>query len=139
MYINNLLSLISYSSDCVLENLILDKVVLDRKTRTAFLEFSSKEQLPYREIKLLKEALETAKVQGIEKFEYIFKVESFSKNDVFDYYSYIANYLSRDEIAFLSAVSFSKDYEDETKTLTVNVPSSDSSVIFVKKKIINEF
>lgn len=139
MYINNLLSLIGYSSDCVCENLILDRVVLDKKTRTAFLELSSKEPLPYYEIRSFIEALNAAHVDGIAKFEYSFKVESYSKDDVFDYYSYISGYLSHEEAAFLSASSFSKNYEDETKTLIINVPSSDSSVVFVKKKLVNEY
>ena len=139
MYIDKLLSLIGYNSDYISENLILESMILERENGTLILSFASKTPIDYHELNNLVDALNTAKITGINSIDYSFKLESYSQDDVMNYYSYIVNNLSKDDYSFISASSFSKNYDENAKTLTINVPSADSSVVFSKKKIISDF
>ena len=139
MFINKLLSLINYNSDFISENLILDKIVLDKETAVASLSFSVESPLPFRPLNDFLDALSVSQVGGIKKFEYTIKVNNFSKEDVFEYYSNITNRFALEESSYITAQTFSKEYNEETNTLSINVPSSDSSIVFSKRKLISEF
>nr|MCR5741360.1 PHP domain-containing protein [Gammaproteobacteria bacterium] len=134
-----ILKLINYSNDYIAENLSIKGMILEEATSTLSLNFSSPKPLDCHEINNFYFALSNAKIPGIEKIKFTISFDDYGEEEVFSYYQLVVNNVSKIDLNFVPALNYAKSYDQLTKTLTLNVPSVESSIILSKKQLVKEY
>ena len=138
--IDQLLQAISYTNEVISNNLDFEYIKINNDTKEMELVFSSNTPLKIDDIKefvTIIDKKESPIFAKTPRVTYHFSINSFSDEDVLDYFELIIDLLSNKNPRMTQILSYSKRYDSIKKEITVEVPYDDTIVSFSRFKGIS--
>ena len=114
--IDKLFSLFSYTNNEVRDQIEMDTISINKDGESADIYFSGLSPLSVYEMRDFLDLLDARTLPGIKRQNYFFKFNSFSDNDVTDYYKLIIQRLAKSSSKLVKAINYEVSFSDNTFT-----------------------